>query len=320
MENPLGTAQQNGESDAVPPVEKAGKTPPSLTRLRTYQDDIAEAVKSDNMSAAKIFLAEEERRHQREEIEVASSPETPKNRLLLVGSFVLVLAGIAGFAYFRFAHRPTAPAEMPVDVPAFIRTDKVTNIPVEDRSYRDVQDDLRRAVGSAVPGREVHQVALSEARLNPMRGESDALQISSDRLFGAIGAYPPSELARALSPNFFIGVYGSSKGPMPFLILESSDPSLARAAMLAWEESMANDLAAIFPKADAYTRATANLPTRRVTWDDIVYSNRDARVLAQGDNDILIWGFGDNGAIIIASDAFIIPEMASRLTRDRELH
>ncbi len=316
MENIPGDTPPN----VAPPAEKEGRTPPTLTRLRTYQDDIAEAVKSDNMSAAKIFLAEEERRRQRETREVNSSPETPKNRLLLAGSFFLILAGIAGFAYFRFFHRPLAPAEIPIDVPAFIRADKVTNIPTEDRSYRDVQEDVRRAVSAAIPSREVHQVALSEARLNPLRGESDTRQISSDQLFGAIGAYPPPELARALSPNFFIGVYGSSKGPMPFLILEATDLSLARAAMLAWEDGMANDLVAIFPKADTYTRSTANLPARRVTWDDVVYGNRDARVLAQGDNDILMWGFGDSGAIIVASDAFIIPEMASRLTRDRELH
>jgi hypothetical protein len=315
MENPLETKVPN----IAPAGDEAGRTPPSLTRLRTYKDDIAEAVKGNNMSAAKIFLAEEERRQRRERIEEATSPETPRNRVFLVASFLLVVVALAGFAFFRFFYRTPGPAPVAVDVPLFIRADKLVEIPAEERSYRDVQADLQKATNGLVPPREVHQITLSEAR-EATDGQNPAQQISSERLFGAIGAYPPAELTRSLAHDFFIGVYGSSKGPMPFVILETSNQTLARASMLAWEETMAADLASIFPRAFNYTRTTANQPTRRVTWTDAVYQNRDARLLGDGDTDILIWGFGDDGTIIITSDPFILPEMASRLTRDRELH
>jgi hypothetical protein len=316
VENPLEPKIR----DIAPPGDDAAKAPPPITRLRTYKDDIADAVKDNNMSAAKIFLAEEERRQQRQRVEETTSPETPKNRFIIALSVFLVIAAVSGFAYFRFFYRPVAPVEMTVEVPPFVRIDRIVEIPAADRSYRDVQTDLRRAVSAAVPSREIHQVALSESREADGTEDSPNAQIPAERMFGAIGAYPPDTVTRAVSPNFFIGVYGSSKGPLPFIIFETASPSLARAAMLEWEETMAADLAPIFPKADGYVRTTANQPILRSPWGDAVYQNRDARVLSAGDEEVLLWGFGDNGAIIIASDPFLLPEMAARLTRDRELH
>jgi len=275
MENPLEAKVPR----IAPEGDEAGRTPPALTRLRTYKDDIAEAVKSSNMSAAKIFLAEEERRQQRERVEEVTSPTTPKNRFLLIFSGVLVVLALCGFAFFRFFYRAPEPAAVTVDVPLFIRADELIEIPAADRSYRDIQADLVRATNRPVTSREVHQITLSEAS-EAVSGQNPSRQIESGRLFGAIGAYPPAELARSLSPDFFIGVYGSSKGPMPFVILEADNMALARAAMLAWEETMAADLGPIFPRAASYTRTSANQPLRRVTWTDTVYQNRDARLLA----------------------------------------
>jgi hypothetical protein len=318
MENPL----EPGVPNIAPPGDNAARTPPSLTRLRTYKDDIASAVQDSNMSAAKIFLAEEERRHNLERAEEAASPETPKNRLTLAISGFLILAAIAGFVFFRFLYTPAAPPEITIDVPDFIRSDRRVEVAAGERSYRDVQADLRRIMSAPVPAREIYRIVPSEAReVAASQGDASIRQISSEQLFGAIGAYPPGEVARALEPDFFIGVYGSSgKGPIPFIIFETESPALARGAMLAWEETMAADLAPLFPEADGYVRVTANQPVRRVPWADAVYQNRDARVLSVGDEEILLWGFGDNGAIIIASDPFLLPEMASRLARDRELH
>jgi hypothetical protein len=318
MENPL----EPRVPDIAPPGDEGAKAPPSLARLRTYKDDIASAVKDSNMSAAKIFLAEEERRRERERVEEVASPETPKNRALLAVSLLLVLAAAAGFAFFRFFYRPEAPVEIAVDVPEFIRVDRQVEVAAGDRSYRDVQADLRRTMSAPVPSREIHRIVPTEVR-EIAAGESGnpAQQISSEELFGAIGAYPPEAIVRAVEPDFFIGVYGSSgKGPLPFVIFETASPALARGAMLAWEETMANDLAPLFPEADLYARGTANQPVRRAPWADAVYQNRDARVLSVNDEEILLWGFGDDGAIIIASDPFLLPEMASRLARDRELH
>ncbi len=246
--------------------------------------------------------------------------DAPESAAALADRWVAELDrhGVARAALIASVPADEAPvaAEPTVDVPLFIRADELVAVSASDRSYRDVQVDLRREVRRQVPTREVRQVALSGSS----EGDERARQISSERLFGAIGAYPPPELARALAPNFFFGVYGSSKGPLPFLILEAENPDLARAAMLAWEETMADDLAPIFPEADDYLRAAAAEPTRQSAWVDTVYQNRDARALPQGDREVLLWGFGDNGAIIIASDPFLLPEMASRLARDRELH
>lgn len=318
MDNPL----EPRAPEIAPPGDEAAKAPPSLARLRTYKDDIASAVKGSNMSAAKIFLAEEERRRARERVEEAASPETPKNRALIFVSVLLVVAAIAGLVFFRFFYRPVAPAEIAVDVPDFIRADRQLEIAAGDRSYRDVQADLRRSVSTPVPQREIYRIVPSEAR-EVAPGETGNLfrQISSEQLFTAIGAYPPDAVVRALEPDFFIGVYGSgTKGPIAFAIFETASPALARGAMLAWEETMADDLAPLFPEAEAYVRVTANQPVRRVQWADAVYQNRDARVLSVGDEEVLLWGFGDNGSIIITSDPFMLPEMASRLSRDRELH
>jgi hypothetical protein len=191
-------------------------------------------------------------------------------------------------------------------------------ISAEDRPSRDVQADLRAAVVARPLDREVTQLALTEDGGGD--GEPGARQIGSDRLFAAIGAYPPDALVRALGPDFLIGVYGGTKGALPFLILRAENEALARAAMLSWEETMAVDLGAIFPIADRYAREVGNQPSLRGRWGDAVYTNRDARVLAQGDREVLLWGFADNGHIVITSEPFLLPEMASRLTRDQELH
>lgn len=315
MDNPNEAAPQENISSGP----EAGRTPPPVTRLRTYKDDIAGAVQADNISAAKIFLAEEDRRQRQQRIIEATSPETPKNRFLLWASAFLVLAAAGGFTYFRFFYQAPVVEDVSVDVPTFIRVDKVIEVPAMNRSYRDVQTDVRKAVSSTVFPRQIYQIALSEARDSSETGSGEK-QIGSDRLFGAIGAYPPAELLRSIGPDFFIGVYGSGKGNLPFLIMESVNPALSRASMLDWESTMAADLSSIFPSADAYAKKSAAQPGRKTLWADAVYQNRDARVLSVDGQEVLLWGFGDSGAIIVAADPFILPEMASRLSRDRELH
>lgn len=304
----------------APPGETPAKAPPPLANLRTYEDDIAEAVKGSNLSAAKIFLAEEERRRQRESVEEATSPESPKNRALLAASLALVILAIGGFAYFRFLYRAPEATAPRIDVPLFIRVDKVSGIPAQGRSYRDVQEDLRRLASLDIPDREVHQIALTEEGGSVAEEGTSLRQISSASLFDAIGAFPPGELERSLAPDFFIGVYGSARGPLPFLILEAENVELARAAMLSWEEGMALDLGPIFPRAERFAQTFAGTASSSIVWVDSIFGNRDARVLPQGDDELLIWAFADESRIIVAGDPFIVSEMSSRLARDRELH
>ena len=133
--------------------------------------------------------------------------------------------------------------------------------------------------------------------------------ITSQTFFKKLGIYPPADLLRALTGQFTIGSIG---GQARFLVLKTNYYAGAFAGMLGWEKnSIEKDLQNILNLqsinnsgilTETNGTSTVLASVNQTAFTDSVISNRDVRVLKDGNGSIiLLYLFPDNNTVIITS-------------------
>jgi len=126
---------------------------------------------------------------------------------------------------------------------------------------------------------------------------------------------------RSLNPQWMLGNYAGNDGAIPFIILKDNFFQNAYAGMIAWEKSMADDLAPIFGYSSATsdsngTSTVASYFGIQGTWQDGVIMNKDIRSFEKPDGTVLLlYSFVDNGTIVITTDPAALTEILNRLEK-----
>ncbi|HEY4507666.1 MAG TPA: hypothetical protein VJJ47_02205 [Candidatus Paceibacterota bacterium] len=253
---------------AAAPVSPAPPKPPapvplSLNRLRTYRDDIEVAVRAQNLSVAKVFLAEEEHRRRSQSLAEISAPDSPRNRLYTVAAGALVLAAVAVLAYFRFFHQQTPVGDLRINLPAFVRSDQTELVDATDEPVRDLAAEIGAALDAPLSERQVREVVVAVAEPDPLGGQPIFRRVPPGELLVGIGANLPESLYRSLASDYFLGTYGARTGADPIVLVTVDDHALAFAGMLAWEPTLARDLSEIFPRAWSYVSSEPKPPAEQ---------------------------------------------------------
>jgi hypothetical protein len=315
--------------------------------LRTYEDDVKNAVTGQNISTTKILLAEQKRRDGQQTIDDQTSVKNPKNRFLIAITVILVVGGVGAFGYGLVSGLISPPSSAPeVDLgpKSFIDTDSQIQVVVENRNIRDIFDNIAESIETALPEEDVQEIYLTKTEIKVVDGENvrNRILINSEDFFNLIESRAPDTLIRALGSKFMFGLHSLDVNE-PFVIFTVNDFNNAFAGMLEWEDLMVRDVKSIFfnnlaipePQPVPVTNiasttatttdevATSTPEIEEVTpildydprgFEDLVISNRDTRVIKNTDGEILyFYSFIDSNTLILTSNKDTLIELLKRL-------
>ncbi len=311
----------------APPIPERPEMPESAAQkqaalgipaLHTYKTDIERAVRGKTISAGDIAAASRRGTAPSEE----KAPGTPavSKRALEIGGGILLLAAAAGLIAWSLLSR-TAPIAAPA-APAstFITTDETVPVAVApDESRTELMQDLEAKSQGVTLALGLIARLYPEASAGAAGGAPAAL--STQQLLALLAPNAPDELARALSPEYLLGVH-SFGGNQPFLIFKTDTYSQAFAGMLAWETSMQDDLAPFFTRTPSPRIPEQGTTTPAVSpqllgtpFVDRVIENHNARVIENSSGDILLlWTFINQETLVITTNEYTLREIISRLT------
>lgn len=271
--------------------------------LRTYERDVAEAIRQKNESVTSINLAAQKKQIETGEKKPAkqTAEKVAGKGLTLLISVVLLLAGsvFAFWLYYFFSMRQEAPAI--VVQPAIITADENREIEIGTITNEAIVSGLRNIYNQSFDANKLVSVELEQNSL------IDSKKISAEQFFSAVAVGAPSSLARALGPDFVLGFRNSDPREF-FLISEVASFNNSFDGMLRWEKSLKADLDKIFIKPESGFVVSGNKP-----FEDLYIRNKDARVLKdEFGNVVLIYSFLDQENLLITTDESLFSEILNR--------
>lgn len=276
-----------------------------LKQIRTFQGDVAEALKKQRESLVSIQQTEHLRRKSVQTADGKTLQDSNQKKFfwLFLGSLVLLVLGVIGYwyAYNEFGRRIVTPiATSPAN--RFVSVNTEVNLNLATTSRETFIKTLTDATEDVAAGEIRHVVPTK-------KGAGGATYLlTTDEFLERLGARAPGSLVRAFDPLFMFGAIGNSD----FLIIKLVSFENAFAGMLAWEKTLAQDIGPLFANA----KLLGELPTESV-FTDITDRNKDARLLAIGEQPILLYSFFDNNMLIITDQIETLRTLVSRLTQEK---
>lgn len=288
-----------------------------VRRIRTYKEDILEAIKRQNTSLTSATAAEERRRTRTSKsIEETAPRKLDYQRLSVIsGSVLFILLGIGLLGFFLFFYEPPK-VSIEEEIPSLIFAEEHEGIDVTGKDTPEIVrmlGELRRAV--SLPLGQVTQVYLTE--LNPDTGEQQI--ISAEEFLQKVGARVSDAFLRSLSPDYMVGIHVFNQN-QPFMIFKSESYQHSFAGMLEWERSIYDDLfpfmgrgAATFLEIPKNPLTGENTPLK-TAFEDKVIQNIDTRVLLNETGGIeFLYAFPDRETLIITTNENSLTEVITRL-------
>ncbi|MSR71630.1 MAG: hypothetical protein EXS50_03125 [Candidatus Taylorbacteria bacterium] len=286
---------------------------PFQKTLRTYEGDIADTLKSQHMSIAKIVIAEKVKKDQKFEMDAPPSPVL-KNFLLFIVSVLLVGGGLyLLYAYYYLPSlHPTAPTSL--SIPSIIVSDTQTEINLDTNANKTLMELLQnQRETSTIPQNSIYQYYITK------KTDSIKNTITSQNFLSLLKVNAPDQFIRTLEPDFMFGIH-SFNGNNAFIILKTNLYQSAFAGMLKWEDSISNDLSSILPSliknenSKTFATSTSQILAMRKPFIDLVIKNKDVRALTNEYERItLLYTFLDKGTILITTNEFTLKEILDRI-------
>jgi len=313
-------AGKQSAADAAPVPRQPQAPPPappeapSIKALRTYQGDVAEALKKQKTSVIQMVLAEHDRKEKNRE---ALSPTSKKNLPLVAVSIFFVVLSIlligGGGLYYAAKQKNISGAPKAVEVPSLVFAETKKGIEITGLSRDRIINEVSAEITGANLRLDFIEHIYFAERLDPSapRDENNALRlVGTDTFLRAIESKMPNTLSRSLEPLFMLGTHAFN-GTEAFLILKTSFFENAFAGMLRWEEFMARELLPLFA-------SSASKSVYDSGFEDLVFKNRDLRVLRDETGEIiLLYSFYDNATIVISTSLDTLDEVVMRLNRPK---
>lgn len=285
--------------------ESGGNTPPKpvgLRPIRTYESDVAEFVQVGNMSVSKIALAEQDRKIKRDQIERSDIPTDNSRKIIAISISVLLFLAAGSIVAYLFLDRPEASTSIRVGttqvktiILADVQKELDTSI-IEPTRFKEVLIGERK-VSSLPLGKILTPFATKK------EGQSTVL-VPVDQFMDMVGLRVGAQLSRSLDPEFMFGIH-SYDGNQPFLILKTRSYGSAFTGMLEWENRLADDVRDLFFDWPVGTP----VPT---LWNDMVFENKDLRVLRDSTKIRLLYSLIDKNTIVITTNEQTFKEILSR--------
>lgn len=322
----------------IVPKKESGVEP----NIRTFQADIADAIKNDNVSMIQMALSEKKRQEKRGNFEQAV--EIKKNNNLFytasIGIAILILIVFSGFIFYitsgSKSSTNTVATNSQITEP-LIYTEESIALNTNNRDSADIESLIRKEKEVKLELGNMKSILLTSGS-----GTSTQLLNTGDFLT-LMRARVSDSLIRALDDNFLLGIYSFNPYDT-FMVFRINSYDNAFAGMLQWENSMESDLGGLIitkritlappvvsiPTTNTVTASsTAKEATKATTTSQVggfkrhifidkVLQNKDSRVLIDERGAILmLYSFLDKNTLVITSSDKALKEVLFRLTTGR---
>ncbi len=298
-----------------PEVQKQPVNPPTregTSSLRTFQDDVANAVNKNKASMVTIVLAEAKKREQNVEFEKQSS-FSGKNIWITVVSIILIVAGAGVGLFFYIDQKPIPVAQTHIAPNALLVVDSEKIIPIKDLSSEEAFSLLttEKQTSTGAAG-SVENILLQIE-------DGEKRNATASEFLSLLSSTIPGNLLRSI-PTYVFGLHMSLKNE-PFIILKVDSYQNAFAGMLNWEKTMFTELGPLFleeaPKASDFAPGGKY---GNGTWSDAIIGNSDSRAILNKETAkyVFLYSFLDKNTILITTNEDTVKEIANRI-RARDL-
>ncbi|MHB1330649.1 MAG: hypothetical protein ACYCY6_01640 [Minisyncoccota bacterium] len=284
----------------------------SLKQIRTFEGDVADAIKKQNESLISIHRAEEKKRDAIKTL----APDTEKKPnhhegVKALGMAILTIIFIAGGGYgayyaFNTYNVITAPPPDTTPVNQFIGAGVTTDI---DASTLTRDETISLVSSSRSTPRDANAIEHLELRRGTLH---DSELLSTESFLTRLASNAPRALIRSFNDLFMLGILGSNPAHTILLIkLDSFENAFP--GMLEWESKLRDDILPLF----ASTERIQTVPLNP-SFEDKTIQNHDARVMKNMSGEtVLIYGFFDNSILIITDEEETFRTIINRLQSEK---
>lgn len=267
------------EKPATPVVPAQAPKPeqPLVRPLQTYQGDIESLVGEKQVSVVSIAAAEAERRGALPLDQAAPAQEGRPwiKKTLLVAGGLLLLTATGGVGFYIYSAMQPVPLSERMQAP-FILVDETQTIVIQP-------GDQRQKIIEALVAAK-HGTALSlglVARIQPAKpgplNDGSLVEVTATEFLQALVPEIPAQLVRTLEPQMLLGLHSFDEN-QALMILKADSYETAYSGMLAWEQTMYEDLTPLFARTPAVRTAppspiTPVLPSGTTTASTTVASS-----------------------------------------------
>ncbi len=305
----------NPNAIAVPTVEAVEPAPvvekSSLKQIRTFEGDVAEAIRKQNESLISIQRKEEAKRDAVKTLSPnsASSEHHFSWKPLVMAIFTIIFIGGGGYgAYYALTTYQEKTALPIVNAPKnqFLGVGKMTELDASTISRQAIIDKIQNIRSESREGDSLDQIQFKRG----VEPTSELLDFAD--LLTRLNSHAPNPLVRAFDPLFMFGVLGSNPSHS-LLIVKLKSFENAFPGMLEWEPRLVEDMLPLFIDAQELDSVATNS-----VFKDKTIQNHDTRVLRNSYNQIvLIYGFFDNNTLIMTDNENTFRTIVNRLQAEK---
>jgi hypothetical protein len=196
----------------------------------------------------------------------------------------------------------------------------------------ELMRELNAAAETPLPDKNVLVTYVTDA--SATTSPADRIPLPGGSLIEALRLQAPTIILRNIEDASTVGVIRAGSETRPFFILRVTSYERTFAGMLAWEETMPQQLRILYPayqsspfvsNTGSTTAATSTIPksqtvvvpkeTAPTGFVDEVASNHDVRILYDAQHRaILMYGYRDKNTLIIARDRAAFAALVDRLS------
>ena len=272
--------------------------PPKSGVVKTYAEDMASAIDHVEGGMIRQIIQDQEEGQKREE---NVSPESTKNRMLMLISSVLIISAFVSL-FFVFNSRG--------NVPTVETVKQMKNmIFVEQNKFLEIEGFSKTQIIETIKN-EVSDVQLKNGGIEAIYLTENKNVVTFARFMELIKSNVPVEVTSYTNNNFMIGVYNNNDEKSLFILMKVKSFTDIFPGMKIWENKMWSDLHDLFDmelNADTKYLLTKN-------FEDNIINNKNSRALYDTEkNKILEYVFVDETSVIVISNSDAVKEVMSRL-------
>jgi hypothetical protein len=335
---PINNTPQSVRLEAALAEEKEKKRQADIKPIKTYQSDVAEAIKRDNVSVIKMALAEK-RRQEREVIKQKVFPtESKKGLLFFALSILLIILGIGIVGYFLFSHSGKGEISFTVDAAKnLIYVEKNTEIKIDNDDPREIIDAVNKLKQQPLPKGSIENLVVTAKGLSTTTLLSRQAITAGD-FINVFRTRIPAAFFRSIQDPYIFGLYSGSNGVETFMVLKTDSFDNAYSGMLDWENNFQRDIGDLFAiptnlnptpatisASSSGTTSAATLQPSAVfsflpkKFEDRVIDNRDSRVLIdQNGRVVFLYSFIDSSTLVFTTGSESFNEILNRYIQTKK--